>query len=704
MWGFARKSDYGTEATACETGLVYAAHAKVCAVFICKLEVIIMEQNNYLGTEKVGVLLKQFAIPCIFSLIISCLYNIVDQIFVGNGVGYLGNAATGVIFPITVIGWGVSLLFGDGAAADLSVSFGKNETQDIHTSVGNSILCSFLCGVVIIAVSYLCGDNLLRLIGATDANLSLAHDYGFIIYAMMPFALVQNTLASIIRADGSPRYAMCAMLVGAVINIIGDPVAIFVLGLGIKGAAYATILGQFVSFMICLFYLTKSRTFKISLKSFRPNAGILKRVIALGTSSFLTQLSIVIITVINNILLVKYGAASVYGADIPLAAFVVIMKPFQIVLNIAIGIAAGAQPIVGYNYGARQFDRVQELLKLIIKWTVIVCVVCTILFEAFPLVFIKMFGADGELYTQFAVLCLRIYLSLIIFTCVQKVCAIFLQSIGHAKSAAPLSILRDVLLIIFSLIVPVFSGVTGIFWAAPLADVIAIVITGSVMTGLWRTLEQEKHQIQKKTNVQTIQASSPGVIITIAREHGTAGKQIGQLVAQKLNIPCYYKEMTAIAAKESGLAGEFISNINSDENSVMRELYLSTSVIQQAIIAQDKVIKMIAEAGSCVIVGRSADYVLRHRKDLVRIFIYAPKDYRTKKVMEMYGDTWDEGKKNIERSDAARAAYYRNISGKKWGDPHQYELCIDSSIGVQKCVDVITRYVSGKNNQTPAGK
>lgn len=680
-------------------GLVYAAHAKVCAVFVCKKQEVIMEQNNYLGTEKVGVLLRQFAIPCIFSLIISCLYNIVDQIFVGNGVGYLGNAATGVIFPITVIGWGVSLFFGDGAAADLSVSFGKNETQDIHTSVGNSILCSFLGGAVIMAISYLCGDNLLRLIGATDANLSLAHDYGFIIYAMMPFALVQNTLASIIRADGSPRYAMCAMLIGAVINIIGDPVAIFVLGLGIKGAAYATILGQFVSFIICLFYLTKSRTFKISFKSIRPDIGILKRVMALGTSSFLTQLSIVIITVINNILLVKYGAASVYGADIPLAAFVVIMKLFQIVLNIAIGIAAGAQPIVGYNYGARQFGRVQELLKLIIKWTVIVCAICTILFEAFPLVFIKMFGADGELYTQFAVLCLRIYLSLIIFTCVQKVCAIFLQSIGHAKAAAPLSILRDVLLIIFSLIMPIFSGVTGIFLAAPIADVIAVLVTAFVMVKLWRTLEQEKYQTQSKTDFQTIQASSPGVIITIAREHGTGGKQIGQLVARKLNIPCYYKEMTAIAAKESGLASEFISNINSDENAVMRELYLSTDVIQQAVIAQDKVIKMIAESGSCVIIGRSADYVLRHKKDLVRIFIYAPKDYRTKKVMEMYGDTWDEGKKNIERSDTARATYYKNISGKKWGDPHQYELCIDSSIGIQKCVDVIVEYVLRKNKQ-----
>jgi len=658
-----------------------------------------MKQNNYLGTEKVGVLLKQFAIPCIFSLIISCLYNIVDQIFVGNGVGYLGNAATGVIFPITVVGWGVSLFFGDGAAAELSVSLGKNETQDIHISVGNSILGSFLCGAVIILVSYFGGDQLLRLIGATDANLALAHDYGFIIYAMMPFALVQNTLASIIRADGSPRYAMCAMLVGAVINIIGDPVAIFVLGLGIKGAAYATILGQFVSFLICVLYLTRSRTFKISLKSFRPNTGILKRVMALGTSSFLTQLSIVIITVINNILLVKYGAASVYGADIPLAAFVVIMKLFQIVLNIAIGIAAGAQPIVGYNYGARQFDRVQELLKFIMKWTVIVCVVCTILFEAFPLLFIQMFGADGDLYTQFAVLCLRIYLSLIIFTCVQKVCAIFLQSIGHAKAAAPLSVLRDVLLIVFSLIVPVFGGVTGIFWAAPIADVIAVSITGIVMIKLWKTLEREKLKSQPETGRQRIQASTPGVIITIAREHGTAGKQIGQAVAEKLNIPCYYKEMTAIAAKESGLASEFISNINSDENAVMKELYLSTNVVQQAIIAQDKVIKMIAEAGSCVLVGRSADYVLRHKKNLVRIFIYAPKDYRTKKVMEMYGDTWDEGKKNIERSDMARATYYRNISGKKWGDPHQYELCIDSSIGTQKCVDVIAEYVSKRNKR-----
>lgn len=654
-----------------------------------------MENNQYLGTEKVGKLLRRFAIPCIFSLIISCLYNIVDQIFVGNGIGYLANAATGVIFPITVVGWGMSLFFGDGAAAHLSVSLGRNETETIHKGVGNAILCSFLSGVVIIAVSYFCGDGLLRLIGATDANLAMAHDYGFIIYAMMPLAMVQNTLASIIRADGSPQYAMGAMLVGAVINIIGDPVAIFVLHLGIKGAAYATILGQFVSFLICAAYLLKSKTFHISASSFRLDTSLLRPIMALGTSSLLTQLSIVIITIINNILLVRYGAGSVYGADIPLAAFVVIMKLFQIVLNIAIGIAAGAQPIVGYNYGAGKYERVKKLLKLIVGWTLAVCLVCTVLFEAIPQVFIRMFGADSELYTQFAVKCLRIYLSLIMFTCVQKVCAIFLQSIGHAKAAAPLSVIRDVFLIVFSLVVPIFLGVTGIFWAAPVADILAIAITSVVMVKLWNQLSvADEGEITEK--IRPEYPTKEGVVVTISREHGSAGKRIGQMVAERLGIPCYYKEMIAIAANESGLAEKFISNLNSDENAVMKELYLSTNAVQYAITAQDQAIRHIADAGSCVIVGRSADYVLRNYKNIVRIFITAPKTYRTKKVMEMYGDSKEQAEKSIERADSARKSYYESITNKKWGDSHSYELCVDSSIGVEETADLIASYLRHK--------
>lgn len=651
-----------------------------------------MENSNYLGTERVGKLLRQFAIPCICSLIISCLYNIVDQIFVGNGVGYLGNAATGVIFPITVVGWGLSLLFGDGAAASLSVSLGRGETKDIHRSVGSAVLGSFLSGVVVIAIAYLCGDGLLRMIGATDANIQMAHDYGVIIFAMMPLAMTQNTLASIIRADGSPKYAMVAMLTGAVINIIGDPVAIFALDMGIKGAAWATILGQFVSFLICAAYLRHPKTFRVGIGSFRPSMALLKPVMALGTSSLLTQLSIVVITVVNNILLVKYGARSAYGADIPLAAFVVIMKLFQIVLNVAIGIAAGAQPIVGYNYGAKNYGRVRELLKLMIKWTVIVGLVCMVLFEAVPGVFIRMFGsADDPVYFEFAVLCLRIYLSLILVTCAQKVCAIFLQSIGKAKAAAPLSVLRDVLLIVFSLLIPAAIGVTGIFWAAPIADVLAIVVTAAVMVRVWKELGREKEA--QDPAVAAIRPSRRGAIITIAREHGSAGKRIGQMVAEKLDIPCYYKELVAVAARESGLAQEFISNLNSDENAVMRELYLTADPVKRAVAAQEKAICHIADAGSCVIIGRSADYVLRNYPNVVRIFIYAPKDYREKKVMEMYGDSPEAAKKSIARSDAARSAYYKSVSGQEWGNPHSYELCIDASVGEEAAADIICSYI-----------
>ena len=651
-----------------------------------------MQENNYLGKEKVGKLLLQFAIPSTLALIISCLYNIVDQIFVGNGIGYLGNAATGIIFPITVVGWGASVLFGDGMATFLSLSQGQGNTSGAGRSVANSILGSFFSGVVIIVVCYALGDSILYGLGATEATIALTRDYGNIIFIMMPLALVQNTLASIIRADGSPRYSMAAMIVGAVINMIGDPVAIFVLDWGIKGAAYATILGQFVSFLICVAYLRKSRVFRVRASDFIPSWKHLKPVLPLGCGSFLTQLCIVATTVVNNVLLKTYGAQSEYGSDIPLSAFVVIMKLFQIILNIACGITAGALPIMGYNYGAKLYGRVKETFKLVVISTTTVCVIATILFEGLPLAFIRLFGADGELYTTFAVYCLRIYLSLLLFTCLQKACAMFLQSIGHARSAVPLSILRDVLLIVFSLIIPTQMGVTGIFWAAPAADLVAMVITVVVIARVWKQLSAPVVR-EAESGETVLQPSRPGVILTIAREHGTAGKQIGQMVAKELGIPCYYKEMTALAAQESGLAKEFISGINSDENAVMRELYLSTSAVRQAVLAQEKAINMIADMGSCVIVGRAADYVLRNRENVVRVFIHAPKEYRVKMVMKMYGDTEQEGRRSIARSDSARGTYYKNISGCEWGDAHQYELTVDSSIGAEKAAGLICDYI-----------
>ena len=326
--------------------------------------------------------------------------------------------------------------------------------------------------------------------------------------------------------------------------------------------------------------------------------------------------------------------------------------------------------------------------------TLTVCVIATVLFESVPLVFVRMFGTDGgELYTSFAIGCLRIYLSLVIFTCLQKACAMFLQSIGHAKAAVPLSVLRDILLIVLAILMPMGMGIMGILWSAPVADVIAMAITAVVVARVWKTMGADDRPTSQQAET-VLQPTRPGVIVTIAREHGSAGKRIGQMVAEKLGVPCYYKEMTALAAQESGLAKEFISGINSDENAVMRELYLSTSAVQQAITAQERAINMIADKGSCVIVGRAADYVLRNRDNVVRVFIHAPKEYRVKQVMEMYGDTQAEGKKSITRSDAARGAYYKSISGREWGDPHQYELCVDSSIGPEKTADLICGYIT----------
>ncbi|GHV44199.1 hypothetical protein AGMMS49546_27790 [Spirochaetia bacterium] len=669
----------------------------------------IVQQNNYLLTEPVKKLLPKFIVPCVISLIISCLYNIVDQIFIGNSyLGYLGNAATGIIFPITVVGWALSLLFGDGAAAYLSlaqgsVSINGLNTKDLGKTIANSILFSFLTGAVLIVISYMAGDTILYSLGATDATIKLTRDYGGIIFIMIPLALAQNTMAGIIRADGSPRYAMMAMAVGAVLNIILDPLTIFVLGWGIKGAAYATIFGQFVSFVICAVYLRKSKMFRLRAADFIPNLKSVSRVLPLGGSSFLTQIAIVIVTVVNNKLLVSYGALSEYGADIPLAAFVVIMKLFQIIINIAIGIAAGAQPVIGFNYGAKHYDRVREAFKYVMFWTITTSAIATIIFEVFPGACIALFGSDGELYTSFAIRCVRIYLAFIIFTCVQKACAIFLQSIGKASAAIPLSMIRDVVfLIIFTFALPAYFGVTGIFWAAPHADILALLITIIVVMRVWKGIG--KAHISKTEATETaevitqaaLRPSRPGVIITIAREHGSDGRLAGLLVAEKLGIPCYYKEMTSLAGEESGLAAEFISSINAASPAGVRDMYLDTDIVRQAIVAQGKAIQKIADAGSCVIVGRAADYVLKGNENLVRVFIHAPEEHRIKEVMKVYGVTEDEARKQTHAQNAARAAYHKHLSGNVWGDSRQYELCIDSSRGAEKTAALICEYVKAK--------
>lgn len=443
-----------------------------------------MDNNNdYLINEKVSKLLVKFSIPCILSLLISALYNIVDQIFIGNSsVGAIGNTATTLVFPLTCIALAFGLMLGDGCASYMSLQSGKGEKDKIHKAVGTTISLAVIISIIFIIISFAFLDPILEFFGAkTEEALNYAREYGFIIVIGVPFYIIMNALNSIIRADGSPKTAMISMVLGAVINIIFDAVFIMGFDMGLTGAALATIIGQIASFIVSVIYLFKSKTFKLKLDSFKIDLNALKHICQLGFSSFLTQISIVIVSIVSMNMLAKYGAESKYGVNDPQAIFGIVMKVFTIVVNISVGIAAGAQPIIGYNFGAKRFDRVKELLKLILISNLIVGVVATIILECFPGQIISIFGsnsANPENYLEFGKLTIRIYLSLITFTLIQKVTAIFLQACGHPVKATILSLLRDVIAIVPAMVLlPKALGIIGVLYSSIVSDSISIIVT-----------------------------------------------------------------------------------------------------------------------------------------------------------------------------------------------------------------------------------
>lgn len=655
------------------------------------------EENKYLGKEQISKLLLKFSIPCILALLITSLYNIVDQIFIGHGttegLGAVGNAATSIVFPITLVAVALSGMFGDGTAAFLSICQGRKDTKNAHRAVGGSALITLIASIVLVALGFIFADQILALFGASADNIIYAKQYFFIILSFFPIYMLGYMLNSVIRADGSPAYAMVATVAGAVTNIILDPIFIFVLGWGIQGAAWATITGQIITLIISLVYLVRTKTFKLSLDSFKPQSQVLGNIAKLGISTLITQLSIVVISMVCNKMLAVYGANSEYGANDPLAIIGICMKVFTIVLSIAMGIIIGAQPILGYNIGAGQFSRVRETFRKCLTATIVVGLIATVIFEVCPQPIIAIFGSNSqnpELYMQFATLTFRIFLSLITFTCIIKVISIFFQAVGEPLKAAVVSLSRDIVLFVpLVIILPrLMNNINGILWAAPAADIVGIIISSALAALYFRHLG--RHDSNQSAQTIALQESHPGVIVTIARQHGSQGKKIGELVAKRLGIPYYYKELTALAAKESGLDREYIKKVNSnDGKESSHELYLTTSPAKYAIEAQDAVLKQIAKQGSCVIVGRAADYVLRNNKQLLRVFIYAPKSYRVKNVMSMYNDDERTAEKNIDRADKNRAEYYSLISGQKWGDPENYDLCIDASLGKEKVVEII---------------
>lgn len=444
--------------------------------------------NSFLGEAPIGKLIVKFAIPSIISMLIAALYNMVDQIYIGHGIGYLGNSATSVVYPLTVIALAIALLFGSGCGAYFSICQGRKEYEKSCKAVGNASFMTLLCSLALVAVYYIFQQQLLQLFGATENNVLYATEYFRYLVIGIPFYMLSNMLNIIIRADGSPRLAMGINCIGCVLNIILDPVAIFVLDWGMMGAAVATVFGQTVSGILSIVYFFHTKSFHLKRQSFRLEWKILKNVMVLGISSFFTQVTIVVVTAVLNNAIVKYGAQSKYGVDIPLTVIGIVMKIFSVVSGICIGLTIGIQPIASYNYGAGNIDRVKNLFQKMLISEFCIGAIALITFELFPTQIVSIFGSGDALYMEFATLTMRIYLSGIVFTCIQKGCGSFMQAVGKPIFSATMSLVREVVHIVLIIVLPVHFGIMGILYSAPICDIAAIIVTGILTFRLIRHL------------------------------------------------------------------------------------------------------------------------------------------------------------------------------------------------------------------------
>ena len=459
--------------------------------------------NQYLGTERIGKLMKQYALPCIISLLVGALYNIVDQIFIANAsyLGSYGNAANTVVFPLTVVALAIAVMIGDGCCAFVSICLGK---QDIHTaksSVGCSVIMTVISALILTAVYLIFSDQILAMFGGTvnPENFHHAKEYFFYISLGIPFYMFGQAMNPIIRGDGNPKFAMGSTLTGAAINMILDPIFIFVFRWGMMGAAVATVIGQIATAVLALWYLRNMKVIKPEKEHYHLSARVCGRTLSLGMTSFLSQISLVAAMAAINNMLRKYGALdSIFGqeqyAQIPMAVVGIVMKFFQIVISIVVGMAAGCIPIVGFNMGAGKRQRVKELFTKLLIAEACVGSVALILVEFFPRQLIQIFGAANEssYYTAFAVKAFRTYLCMMIFACINKACFIFLQAMGKAVASTALSMVREILFGVgFALLLPVFYGLDGVLYSMPVSDILTFVIAVFLIIGTYKELNRK---------------------------------------------------------------------------------------------------------------------------------------------------------------------------------------------------------------------
>ena len=664
------------------------------------------KEENILGYEKISKLMKKFSIPCIISLVVNSLYNIVDQIFIGWGVGYLGNGATNVVFPLTMICLAFSLMFGDGASAYLSLKLGEKKKKEAAQGVVNGFILSVIVSILFFVGSSLFLKKLIYIFGCTKKLEIYALEYGGSIVIGLPFMMIGTTLNSIIRADSSPAYAMKTMILGAVLNIILDPIFIFVFHMGVRGAAIATVISQFVTFILNILYLKKFKSIKLSKKKFKFDKSVALKVSTLGISSFITQISIVLVIAFENNLLSKYGAHSKYGAEIPITVLGIVMKINQILNSFIIGIAAGSQPIVGYNYGAGKYDRVKETLKRVLTLSVVVGTIGFLLFQLIPDKLIMIFGSGNKLYMDFASYAFRVYLMLCIINGIQIASGIFFQAIGKSAKSAFISLSRQILFLIPAMIVlGKLYGVEGVLYAGPFADLLAFIISTILLFFEVKKLNSVK-SVRSDTKASTLENNSvldKNIVITISREYGSGGRYIAKLVAEKLKIKLYDKDFIKELTNETGLDSSYIENIEQKRtllDNFNSGYYQSLSNADELFLEEANLIKKLASKNSCVIVGRCADFILKDNKNLIKIFIYSDMESKIKRAIKYYNIPKKDAKKEIEKINKLRKNHYKYYTNREWNNPENYDLCLNSdSLGVEKCAELIEQYVIGKKDK-----
>ena len=675
-----------------------------------------MEQTDLFGTEKISKILLKLAPPVMLAQLIQALYNIIDSLFVGR-YSDSGLTALSIIYPFQLLM--IALAVGTGVgintvmAAKLGV--GNEKEADEYAGVGTP-----LAGFMWLLFAVICWFAMPFYAKMSTNSEVIIHDvivYGRIVCVFSFGLFLESIWTKVLQSCGDMKTPMTAQIIGAITNIVLDPLLIFGMfgfpKMGIAGAAVATVSGQIMAALIVM----KKGFRKSPHRQVYPHH--IAKIFQLGIPNILMQSAYTFYILGLNLILATFSDQAVTALGL--------YYKWQTFFFIPLGaMQTCIVPVISYNYAARNIERCKKTLSASIVFGMSLMALGTLCFVCIPSQMLRVFTSDelviaiGRVGFRFVGISFLPMVTSLIFP-------VFFQAVGSSLKSSLLTVIRTVVLFVplaylfsrfglnwFWLTYPVTEVITSLTGAyfyrqflnkdyvreteasggKNITDVTAATHISAATAGADSTGSHDNIDNLDNPDI-ALKPSKPGVIITIAREHGSSGKQIGKCVANALGIPFYYKEMITLAAKESGLNREFISDIHKNSPDIMRDLYLSSNAVQYAIKAQDAIIREIAENGSCVIVGRAADYILKDYDNVVRIFIHAPQDYRIQRVMDVYGDTPKEARVNIERSDKARASYYEHISGTHWGDARNYELTVDSSDGVEKTAQFIVRYITG---------